>query len=498
MRVELPLLEQAGHHAFTILVRDSRALVPARQPEPGEQYRFHFDMGKCIGCKCCVVACNEQNGNPAELNWRRVGEIEGGVYPAAQRWHLSMGCNHCLEPSCLIGCPVEAYTKDSFTGIVDHNPDQCIGCQYCTWNCSYGVPQYNPERGVVGKCDMCHNRLSGGDAPACVHACPEGAIAIEIVEQAAWRANHGEANAPGMPSAEDSFSTTRITIPETLKALNVRRVDGGRVEAGEPHWSLVGFLVATQFAVGGFLALWLLELAGAQLPAWAAIVPLSVAQLALAAAPLHLGRPAFAWRAVKNWRSSWVSREVLAMTGFAGAASAYAAALYFDLPHRGWLGASAVAVGFAGIAASARIYMVPARPSWNRANTMVAFLLTALVAGVRLAPAAGLGGELWLGALAAAASVAQLLNFWIGQRAMAASGVDELRASARLTDTVMKPVRQLSMALSIGALILIPLSPVASLLCAIASEGAGRYLFFTSAVPKTMASTFLKPGEARA
>jgi hypothetical protein len=25
----------------------------------------------------------------------------------------------------------------------------------CTWNCSYGVPQYNAERGVVGKCDMC-------------------------------------------------------------------------------------------------------------------------------------------------------------------------------------------------------------------------------------------------------------------------------------------------------------------------------------------------------
>ena len=186
------------------------------------------------------------------------------------------------------------------------------------------------------------------------------------------------------------------------------------------------------------------------------------------------------------------------MTGFAGAASAYAAALYFDLPHRGWLGASAVAVGFAGIAASARIYMVAARPSWNRANTMLAFLLTALVAGFRLAPAAGLGGELWLGALAAAASVAQLLNFWIGQRAMAASGVDELRASARLTDTVLKPVRQLSIALAIGALILIPFSPVASLLCAIAAEGAGRYLFFTSAVPKTMASTFLKPGEARA
>jgi Fe-S-cluster-containing dehydrogenase component len=102
--------------------------------------------------RCCVVACNEQNGNRAEIQWRRVGEIEGGVYPDTLRHYLSMGCNHCLEPTCMTDCPVNAYTKDPLTGIVLHSAERCIGCQYCTWNCSYGVPQYNPERGVVGKC----------------------------------------------------------------------------------------------------------------------------------------------------------------------------------------------------------------------------------------------------------------------------------------------------------------------------------------------------------
>src|SRR4030095_7024213 len=124
--------------------RTSTARMPDRAPAVGEQYRVHVDRGQCIACKCCVVACNEQNGNPAPINWRRVGEIEGGWFPAASKSYLSMGCHHCLEPSCLEGCRVDAYTKDSITGIVRHSADACIGCQYCTWNCSYGVPQYNP------------------------------------------------------------------------------------------------------------------------------------------------------------------------------------------------------------------------------------------------------------------------------------------------------------------------------------------------------------------
>ena len=99
MALPLPLLERASEDGTTFaLTRRSspgaRMLpmiadrMPSRAPGPGEQYRFHFDMRKCIGCKCCVVACNEQNGNPAEINWRRVGEIEGGFYPNAVQHYL--------------------------------------------------------------------------------------------------------------------------------------------------------------------------------------------------------------------------------------------------------------------------------------------------------------------------------------------------------------------------------------------------------------------------
>src|SRR5437773_8608352 len=227
--MSLPLIERAREDGVTFVMSGMASptvgdrlyeinlspvvpLIPKRPLQAGEQYRFHFDMTQCIGCKCCIVACNEQNGNPADINWRRVGEIEGGFYPDTKRFHLSMGCNHCLEPSCLIGCPVEAYTKDPVTGIVRHSPETCIGCQYCPWNCSYGVPQYNPERGVVGKCYMCYGRLSLDQSTACVLACLVAAIQLEIVEVAALRsACDAERQPAGVRIGVGSLATPRGT-----------------------------------------------------------------------------------------------------------------------------------------------------------------------------------------------------------------------------------------------------------------------------------------------
>ena len=78
----LPLMESAllstAAKSLVQIEIAPQPLIPERALAAGEQYRFHFDMTKCIGCKCCVVACNEQDGNPAALNWRRVGEVEGG------------------------------------------------------------------------------------------------------------------------------------------------------------------------------------------------------------------------------------------------------------------------------------------------------------------------------------------------------------------------------------------------------------------------------------
>jgi formate dehydrogenase iron-sulfur subunit len=486
-------------------VATETARIPQRALLPGEQFRFHFDMSKCIGCKCCVVACNEQNGNPADINWRRVGEIEGGWYPNTQRLHLSMGCNHCIEPTCLTGCPVDAYTKDPITGVVLHSADACIGCQYCTWNCSYGVPQYNPERGVVGKCDMCHNRLEEGREPACVSACPEGAIAIEIVNVAEWKRNYAaSANAPGLPSADDSISTTRITLP-TILPPDTQKVDLGRVCPEDPHWPLVFMTVLTQLSVGAFGAIFALQLTGkATRLGVAALVSMLAGSVALGASTMHLGRPIYAYRALKMWRRSWLSREVLMFTLFSCVAGFYSAWLWFKLPGSAALGALTLLLGIGGVAASACIYLVQARPAWNTKRTVADFFLTSSILGSLLAASVGIGDRRGLLLVAVAAAGGQILNQTSKFILLISSKSFELRASGQLLSTVFAS-RFLArgVLLLLGGIIL-PLSfpnvfgAYASLALAFTGEILGRYLFFVSVVPKNMAASYLFQGKAAA
>ena len=489
--------------------------MPQRAPGPGEQYRFHFDMKKCIGCKCCVVACNEQNGNPAAINWRRVGEIEGGWFPNTTRSYLSMGCNHCLEPTCMSGCPVDAYTKDAVTGIVQHSADACIGCQYCTWNCSYGVPQYNPERGVVGKCDMCHGRLSLGQSPACVSACPEGAIAIEIVNIDAWRtAVAGAGVSAGFPSDDHSLATTRITMPDTMPP-NAKPRDITHVKPEHPHWPLVVMTVLTQMSAGAFTTIWLLQLLGASAGLGiAALASLMVGGLALNASTLHLGRPVYAYRALRMWRRSWLSREVLLFTSFSGVATLYAALLWFGAPGAvgtpegvpyglggvpyaiaAAIGGLTVVLGIAGVTASACIYRVPSRPAWNTRYTLLQFNLTGALLGPLFAAAVGVGDAKWLAVASATMAGGQFVLLAVRFLRCIAADSLELKGTARLLSTVFAKHLVLRGVLLAAGAVVIPLlggPAILALALAIGAEILGRYLFFVSVVPKHMAAPYVE------
>ena len=463
-------------------------------PGPGEQYRFHFDMTKCIGCKCCVVACNEQNGNPAEILWRRVGEIEGGTYPFTQRHYLSIGCNHCVEPTCMTGCPVNAYTKDDLTGIVRHSADACIGCQYCTWNCSYGVPQYNVDRGVVGKCDMCYGRLTRGQNPACVSACPEDAIQIELVNIEEWRSTYKLlANSPGMPSADDSLSTTRITLPASATR-DLRKVDIIHLQTEKPHWPLIVMTVLTQLSVGLFAAIAWMQFLGIGENRFAAFAALGVAVAALMASTFHLGRPIHAARALKMWRRSWLSREVLLFSLFAVSAASCSASLMFGFAAAPVVGAITSLLGIAGVAASARLYLAPGRPAWNTPITFLEFFATTSLLGAAAASAVSGRGfyldSLLVSAIFCGVSLAlKMIRLRFATR-------HELFASWQLLASVLLNRLLLRAALLVLGTWLVIGSQNAKVriigfLALLAGEFMGRYLFFVSVVPSNIASGYL-------
>lgn len=503
------------------------ALIPSRPLEQGEQYRFHFDMTKCIGCRSCEVACNEQNGNPADIKWRRVGELEGGTYPDTQRTYLSMGCNHCLSADCLKGCPVNAYTKDPLTGIVLHSTDACIGCQYCVWNCPYSVPQFNPERGVVGKCDMCRGRLLDGLEPACVNACPENAIQIEIVNKIEWREDYALAESPGMPPAGNTISTTRITLPENTTSW-LQRVDNGQIGLEHAHPSLVVMTTTMQATFGALVALVLLR----RLDTLHITLVVLLTACALNVSVFHLGRPAYAWRALKMWKRSWLSREVLCFSLFfasigACAALSWAATLGFAPAAKFVLPAAltGIVTGLAGTLSSAYIYLVKARPAWNMAHTPIDFLLSAALIGsvlpaVMQGPAAALAATLnalFLHAPAALTTHVQLhlaepasvmsnalptlliATLWIANHAvkilrLRASDNFESRAAYNLlrSDALLWIVVLSFFTALVTPLFLAAPLPLLSLCTAVAAVSMGRYLFFVSVVPLSMGLTFIK------
>ena len=136
---------------------------------------FLLDLHRCVGCAACVLACRIENGRVETAAWRRVLPLNLRRHPGGPTYFLSVACHHCEAPACLRGCPSGAYEKRP-DGIVMHREERCLGCRYCEMTCPFGTPQYDRAKGVVSKCHLCAPRVDAGRPPACVAACPTGAL----------------------------------------------------------------------------------------------------------------------------------------------------------------------------------------------------------------------------------------------------------------------------------------------------------------------------------
>jgi Fe-S-cluster-containing dehydrogenase component/DMSO reductase anchor subunit len=376
-------------------------LIPLERPKPGQQYAFEVDLDACTGCKACVAACHRLNGLDDEdaETWRSVGLLHGGSPEAPVQQTVSTACHHCLDPACMKGCPVNAYEKDPQTGIVKHLDDQCIGCQYCTLTCPYEVPQFSPKRGIVRKCDMCSDRLAEGEAPACVQACPNEAIKIRVVETLRVLEDaQSDQFLPAAPSPGITVPTTRYVTQRALPR-NLLPADFYSVRSSAQHLPLVVMLVLTQLAVGAFGVDYVMNQLSSswlgQARTFHAVVSVVLAVVALVASVFHLGRPQYAFRAVLGFKTSWLSREIVAFGAFVKLALLYAGLLVMQskgllpapldaLVAKGlpFVAASVPALGCLGVFCSAMVYGVTNRRWWAVGRSCFRFFASATVLGL--------------------------------------------------------------------------------------------------------------------
>jgi formate dehydrogenase iron-sulfur subunit len=166
----------------------------------GEGTRIFPDVGACIDCGGCVVACkrtwdvprDEQRISISTMLEGQEGSGMSGAAALAQgespgETSIPMQCYHCENAPCVSVCPTDSLIKTD-EEFVDVREDLCVGCQYCLSACPFGAPQF-PESddgaaqvfgtgGKMDKCTMCEERQDVGKGPACAEECSTDAILV--------------------------------------------------------------------------------------------------------------------------------------------------------------------------------------------------------------------------------------------------------------------------------------------------------------------------------
>ena len=149
-----------------------------------------YDVSKCVGCRACQAACRRWNklppepigyggiyDNPDDLSgrtWTLIKFREFGENGEKEWFFRKYQCMHCTDASCEAVCPTGAISHQGEAVII--NQEWCIGCGYCVQACPFGVPHKDEDEGTARKCTFCIDRITQELKPACVEACPAGAI----------------------------------------------------------------------------------------------------------------------------------------------------------------------------------------------------------------------------------------------------------------------------------------------------------------------------------
>ncbi|NOZ09736.1 MAG: 4Fe-4S dicluster domain-containing protein [Gammaproteobacteria bacterium] len=167
----LKQLGQGTAAAAALAYPHPRSPHAATAKNPQVRYAMVIDTRRCVGCHACSVACKAEFDVPLGFYRSWVEYVEKGTFPDVRRSFLPRLCNQCSNPPCVDVCPTGATWQREEDGIVEIDPDICIGCKYCILACPYDARFANPVTGTAEKCDFCLHRVRNGLEPACVETC---------------------------------------------------------------------------------------------------------------------------------------------------------------------------------------------------------------------------------------------------------------------------------------------------------------------------------------
>jgi formate dehydrogenase iron-sulfur subunit len=189
-----------------------------------------IDTTICTACRGCQVACKQWHDLPAEktinvgsyqnpqdlsFDTCKLVRMKEEIVNNRLEWlFFPDQCRHCIDAPCLeTAFDEKAIYRDPATGAILYtreskqlDADEIIG------SCPYNIPRKAAD-GTLGKCDMCNDRIHNGLKPACVTACPTGAMMFgdrkEILDLAKKR----------LKKVKQKFAQAMLLNPEEVNVI---------------------------------------------------------------------------------------------------------------------------------------------------------------------------------------------------------------------------------------------------------------------------------------
>lgn len=164
------------------------------------------------------------------------------------------------------------------------------------------------------------------------------------------------------------------------------------------EWTLPVYTILTQLATGALFVLWCIRTLGdshygreemdriVKVPI---LIILITAIVGIAGAHFHLSRPYLSFLAVRNFHTSWLSRELVYNLSFILSIAGLWFLLWYRKGHTklkkilGWV---AIFFGLTTDYCMARIYLLASQPAWNSPLTPISFLETTILLGIMTVP----------------------------------------------------------------------------------------------------------------